>query len=185
MKISKSSAVLALVVSIAAIFSLSAQAADGTITFNGKVTDQTCTISTLGGKDFTVTLPTVSSSALGAVNATAGRTPFAINLSKCSKGQVATYFEPGTTVDLKTGRLNNQTKTNAATNVQIQLLGSNSQFLPIQAETNNGAQTNSQWVTVANEGDSAELNYYAEYFATTAAGAGDVTSHVQYTIIYQ
>ncbi|MOA49038.1 hypothetical protein D3C78_1718680 [compost metagenome] len=69
--------------------------------------------------------------------------------------------------------------------MQIQLLGSNNQFLPILAATNNGAQANSQWVTVANEGDSADLNYYAEYFATAAAGAGDVTSNVQYTIIYQ
>ena len=39
---------------------LAANAADGTITFNGKVTDKTCTISTPGGKDFAVTLPTVS-----------------------------------------------------------------------------------------------------------------------------
>lgn len=185
MKISKITAVLVLSLSTTAISSLSVQAADGNITFNGKVTDQTCTISTPSGKDFIVTLPTVSSSTLGAVSATAGRTPFAINLTKCSKGQVATYFEPGATVDFKTGRLNNQTKTNAANNVQIQLLGSNNQFLPILAATNNGAQTNSQWVVVANDGDSADLNYYAEYYATAAAGAGDVTSNVQYTIIYQ
>ncbi|MDL5429861.1 fimbrial protein [Klebsiella michiganensis] len=95
MKISKLSAVLALAVSTAAISSFSAQATDGTITFNGRVTDQTCTISTPGGKDFTVTLPTVSASTLAAQSATAGRTPFAINLSDCSKGNVATYFEPG------------------------------------------------------------------------------------------
>ncbi len=119
MKISKLSAVLALAVSTAAISSFSAQAADGTITFNGKVTDQTCTISTPGGKDFTVTLPTVSASTLATQSATAGRTPFAINLTKCSKGQVATYFEPGATVDFNTGRLNNQAQTDAATNVQI------------------------------------------------------------------
>lgn len=41
---------------------LAANAADGTITFNGKVTDKTCTISTPGGKDFSVNLPTVSKS---------------------------------------------------------------------------------------------------------------------------
>lgn len=72
MKISKLSAVLALAVSTAAISSFSAQATDGTITFNGRVTDQTCTISTPGGKDFTVTLPTVSASTLAAQSATAG-----------------------------------------------------------------------------------------------------------------
>ncbi|RLM11885.1 fimbrial protein [Gibbsiella quercinecans] len=185
MKISKLSAVLALAVSAATVSSFSAQAADGTITFNGKVTDQTCTISTPGGKDFTVTLPTVSSSTLASQSATAGRTPFSINLTQCSKGQVATYFEPGATVDFNTGRLNNQAQTDAATNVQIQLLGSNNQFLPILAAGSNGAQANSQWVAVANDGDSADLNYYAEYYATGAAGAGDVTSNVQYTIIYQ
>lgn len=187
MKISKTSALLSLVLSATAISTFSAQATDGTITFNGKVTDQTCTISTPQGKDFTVTLPTVSTSTLGSANATAGRTPFSINLTKCAKGQVAAYFEPGATVDYKTGRLNNQAKTeDAATNVQIQLLGSNNQPLPVLNVTKeNGAQANSQWVTVANEGDAADLNYYAEYFATAPAGAGDVTTNVQYTIIYQ
>lgn len=165
----------------------SALAADGTITFNGKITDQTCEITTPGGKDFTVTLPTVSAQTLAAAGEVAGRTPFAINLSNCSAGQVATYFEPGPTVDYNTGRLNNQidAASNGATNVQIQLLGENNGFLPVLAAGANGAQTNSQWVTVANEGDGADLNYYAEYYATAAAGAGDVSTNVQYTIIYQ
>ncbi len=41
-----------------------------------------------------------------------------------------------------------------------------------------------QWVDVA-EGASADLNYYAEYYATGASTAGKVTTSVQYTIIYQ
>ncbi|MBL2545168.1 type 1 fimbrial protein, partial [Klebsiella pneumoniae] len=53
---------------------LAANAADGTITFNGKVTDKTCTISTPGGKDFAVTLPTVSKNTLATAGAVAGRT---------------------------------------------------------------------------------------------------------------
>nr|WP_242880400.1 fimbrial protein [Stenotrophomonas maltophilia] len=69
---------------------LAANAADGTITFNGKVTDKTCTISTPGGKDFAVNLPTVSKNTLATAGAVAGRTPFAINLTKCSAGNVAT-----------------------------------------------------------------------------------------------
>jgi major type 1 subunit fimbrin (pilin) len=185
MKNVKSCGLMALVVSAGAISSFPVHATDGTITFNGKVTDQTCTISTPGGKDFTVTLPTVSASTLSAQSSTAGRTPFSINLTKCSKGQVATYFEPGSTVDFNTGRLVNQAQTNAATNVQIQLLGKNNQYIPILAAGANGAQNNSQWVAVTNDGDSADLNYYAEYYATNAVGAGDVTSSVQYTIIYQ
>ncbi|OBU48029.1 fimbrial protein [Stenotrophomonas maltophilia] len=162
---------------------LAANAADGTITFNGKVTDKTCTISTPGGKDFAVTLPTVSRSALAAAGAVAGRTPFAISLTACSEGSVATYFEPGSTVDFDSGRLINQASANAATNVQLQLLGSNNQFLGIRAASAGQPQANSQWVTVGSDG-SAVLNYFAEYYATAAATAGDVTSSVKYTIIY-
>ncbi|HEL2958787.1 TPA: type 1 fimbrial protein [Stenotrophomonas maltophilia] len=162
---------------------LVATAADGTITFTGRVTDKTCTISTPGGRDFAVALPTVSRSTLAAAGAVAGRTPFAINLTQCSTGNVATYFEPGSTVDFNTGRLVNQAATGAATNVQLQLLGSNSLFLPVRAAGTGLAQTNSQWVTVAADG-SANLSYFAEYYATAAATPGDVTSSVNYTIIY-
>ena len=168
---------------VLATASFSSVAADGTITFNGKVTDKTCTISTPGGKDFTVSLPAVSKNTLAVAGAVAGRTQFAINLSKCSAGNVATYFEPGSTVDFNTGRLLNQAaaSANAASNVQLQLLGSNNQVLPIKAA--GLAQTNSQWVTVGADG-SADLSYYAEYYATAAATPGDVTSSVKYTIIY-
>ncbi|MFI3487862.1 fimbrial protein, partial [Klebsiella pneumoniae] len=85
------------------------------LAFTGKVTDKTCTISTPGGKDFAVNLPTVSKNTLAAAGNVAGRTPFAINLTKCSAGNVATYFEPGSTVDFNTGRLLNQASANAAT----------------------------------------------------------------------
>lgn len=161
----------------------SAFAADGTITINGLVTDKTCDIVTPQGKDFTVTLPTVSRQTLAQAGDVAGRTPFTINLANCSEGKVATYFEPGATVDFNTGRLNNQ-DASGAQNVKVQLLGSNNQFLPILAAGANGAQANSQWVDVA-DGGSADLNYYAEYYATNASTAGRVSTSVQYTIIYQ
>lgn len=162
---------------------LAASAADGTITFNGKVTDKTCTISTPAGKDFAVTLPTVSASALASAGSVAGRTPFTISLTQCGAGDVATYFEPGATVDFNSGRLVNQAQADAARNVQIRLLGSNNQFLPVLAAGSNQAQTNSQWVTAGSDG-SATLNYFAEYYAIGAAAAGNVTTSVKYTIIY-
>lgn len=161
----------------------SAFAADGTISFDGLVTDKTCDIVNNQGKNFTVTLPTVSRQTLDVAGAVAGRTPFQINLSNCSKGKVATYFEPGITVDASSGRLINQT-TDGAQNVQIQLLGDNHQPVLVKAAGTTGAQENSQWVDTA-AGGSADLDYYAEYYATDAATAGKVTSSVQYTIIYQ
>ncbi|SKA20020.1 fimbrial protein [Novilysobacter spongiicola] len=175
----RKSIVLAAGLTAAVLAPLSASAADGTITFNGEVTAQTCDITTPGGEDFTVTLPTVASSALATAGQTAGRTGFAITLANCpTGGDVATYFEPGATVDNDSGRLNNQ---GTAGNVQVQLLGDNGQLIPVQASGT--AQANSQWVTVAGDG-SANLDYAAEYYATGAATAGGVTTSVAYTIIY-
>lgn len=155
----------------------SAFAADGTITIKGKVTDNTCVVTTPQGKNLTVTLPTVSKLSLASPGATAGRTPFTLGLTGCKVGDiVGTYFEPGATVDFATGLLNNA---GSATEVKVQLVGDNN--LPIRVLA--GPQTNSQFVTVADT--SADLNYYAEYYATGAATSGDVTTSVQYTIIYQ
>lgn len=167
-----------------ALISTQGMAADGTINFTGMVTDQTCEITTPAGVDFTVTLPRVSTSTLSATGETAGRTPFSINLSNCSSdGAVATYFEPGPTVDSTTGRLINQNGS-GATNVEIQLLGDNHQVIPVRGAGPGGAQDNSQWVTVAS-GGGADLDYYAEYYATDASTAGPVNTSVQYTIVYQ
>lgn len=178
---------LALIAALSVVGIANAQAADGTITINGLVTDKTCDIAT-SSKNLTVNLPIVSKQTLAAAGNVAGRTPFQIKLEKCSEGKVATYFEPGATVDFNTGRLLNQ-DASGAKNVNVQLLGSNNQVIPVTAAnlaTNGlaGAQSNSQWVEVAAAG-SAELNYYAEYYATGAASAGKVNTSVQYTIIYQ
>ncbi|ATZ67136.1 MULTISPECIES: fimbrial protein [Acinetobacter] len=174
---------LALIAALSVVGIANVQAADGTITINGLVTDKTCNIVTPAGKDFTVTLPTVSRQTLANAGDVAGRTPFQINLEDCSAGKVATYFEPGATVDFNTGRLINQAAAGAQ-NVDVQLLGDNNQVIPVLAAGATGAQANSQWVDVV-EGGSADLNYYAEYYATGASTAGEVTTSVQYTIIYQ
>lgn len=174
---------LALIAALSVVGIAQAQAADGTITINGLVTDKTCDIITPAGKDFTVALPTVSKQTLANSGDVAGRTPFQINLANCSEGKVATYFEPGATVDFNTGRLLNQAASGAK-NVDVQLLGSNNQVIPVLAAGSNGAQANSQWVDVV-EGGAADLNYYAEYYATGASTAGKVSTSVQYTIIYQ
>ena len=159
--------------------SAAAHAADGTVTITGKITDRTCSIDA-ESKDLSVALPTVSVSSLTAAGQTAGRTPFTINLTGCSEGKVATYFEPGTSVDFNSGRLNNVS--GDAKNVQIQLLGDNNEFIPVLGKAV-GTQLNSQEVNVT-AGGSAALNYYAEYYAQDKTTAGDVKTSVKYTIIY-
>lgn len=169
-----------LAASALALGSVAAHAADGTITITGQVTDQTCAING-GTEDIAVTLPTVGTSTLAAAGQTAGRTPFTISLTNCAAaagtaGEVATYFEPGANTNAD-GYLNN---TGDATNVQVQLLGDNNEVIKVLA---GAVQNNSQVVTV--NGGSANLNYYAQYYATSPATAGTVETAVQYTIVYQ
>jgi len=179
----KSNLLSALVLASTAMAAQVASATDGTITFNGQITAQTCTINGngTGAKDFLVTLPTVSTSALAAAGQTAGRTPFSIALSACTpdSGNVHTYFEPGVTTDADTGNL--KLDAGGASFVQIGLL--NEDFTPIKAGFSESAQ-NSKPVAIA--GGSATLSYFAEYVATgAAAGAGTANSSVMYTLVYQ
>ncbi|MCY1216163.1 Major fimbrial subunit SMF-1 [compost metagenome] len=175
----------ALVLAGTALGAQYAHAADGTITFVGKVTAQTCTINGNGtnGKNFTVTLPTVSSSTLQAAASTAGRTPFTIALTNCepTAGNVHTFFESGATTDLSTGNLIlDSGPAPVATNVQIGLL--NADASPIKAGFAD-AQQNSKTVALSN--GAATLQYYAQYVSTGNAGAGSANSSVMYTIAYE
>jgi len=176
-----------------AAISPAAFAFDGTISFTGSVTGQTCTISgNGGGNNFTVALPTVSASTLATAGNTAGRTPFNIQLTGCTPntGNVAVYYEPGATVDATTGRLVNTATTTAgtettpattaATNVQLGLLNADLTNIALGSTF---ATQNSQQVAI-NAG-TATLQYYAQYVATGgAATAGDVTSTATYSIVY-
>lgn len=164
-----------LAASALALGSVAAHAADGTVKINGLVTDQTCEVNA-NSKDITVTLPTVGAGSLATAGTTAGRTPFTINLDNCKAGDVSAFFETGGHVDAASGRLNN---TGGATNVQVQLLNDSSAVIPLLA-----TQTGTTKVTVAPDGGSAALNYYAEYYATGQATPGTVATSVQYTISY-
>ncbi len=172
----------ALTLASAAFASHSAFAADGTITFTGSVTANTCAIAGNGAssKNFTVALPNVSNKTLAAAGDTAGRTPFSIALTGCTPntGNVHTFFEAGPTVDTASGNLIN-TSTGGAANVQIGLL--NADASAIKAGATDASQ-NSKAVALA--GGNATLQYIAQYVATGATTAGAVNSSVQYTIVY-
>ena len=168
-------------------------ASDGTITFTGRITTQTCTISgNGGGNNFTVALPTVSTAALGTAGNMAGRTPFNIRLAGCTPnaGNVAVYFEPGATVDTTTGRLINTAAATpaaddvaavpAATNVQVGLLNANMSNIAVGSAF---ATQGSQQVALAD--GAATLQYYAQYVATGgAATAGNLSTTATYSVVY-
>ncbi|WP_432261182.1 fimbrial protein [Cupriavidus sp. TMH.W2] len=158
--------------------------ADGQITFKGQITAQTCTINGngTGGKNFTVTLPTVSASTLANAGDTAGQTGFQIALTNCTPntGNVHTFFEAGPTTDTTTGNL--IVDAGGATNVQIRLLNGGANPAPIKAGFTDASQGSN---SVAITGGSATLPYYAQYYATGAATAGAANSTVMYSIAYQ
>lgn len=127
MKKSVLSAVLAATFGLVALAPQHASANDGTITFNGTITDTTCTVTGNGAASgvgaITVKLPTVSTTALAKDGQTAGDTAFSLVLS-CSgtspAGKTAAlWIETSQTpaLDASTGALKNQT-TGGATNVQ-------------------------------------------------------------------
>lgn len=181
MKLKNSGLLSAIILSALVALPGTSFASDGTITFTGNVTAQTCTISgNGGGSSFTVTLPTVSVSALTTAKQTAGTTPFNIALTNCTpaSGTATVYFEPGATVDTTTGQLLNTTGT--ATNVEVGLL--NSDYSQIKLGQAVSSQ-NSKSASLAS--GSATLNYYAQYVAMGKAGAGTVNTTSLYSIVYQ
>lgn len=172
---------------MAAVMGLSAGgafASDGTINFNGALTATTCTINGNGtsSKNFTVTLPTVSTSTLKALGDTAGSTSYNIALTNCapvtSTSKAAVFYEAGTTVDPADGRLT--VATGGAANVKLELL--NQDASTIKAGYSRDLQ-NSKPADISS--GAATLNYMVRYYATGATSAGAANSSVVYSIDYQ
>ncbi|SDD74872.1 major type 1 subunit fimbrin (pilin) [Cupriavidus sp. YR651] len=181
----------ALAFAAAATVSQYAAAVDGTISFTGSITAQTCTANGNGtsSKDFTVALPNVSSGLLATAGNVAGATPFSISLTGCNpdSGNVRTFFEAGPTVDATTGRLIVASGSGAASNVQIGLFNADDDS-EIKAGFADASQNSHSVPLVAGSpagsAGSATMRYIARYVSTGAATGGAVNSSVQYTIVY-
>jgi len=178
----------ALVLAAAALAApLGCLASDGTITINGSVTAETCSIAstvgtTAGTNNFTITLPNVSSATLSAAGKTSGTTRFSLLLSGCNAmsgaGTVYAFFEHGTTVN-SAGRLSNTAATTPATGVDIELLNATGTSMNLASTAGSQGAT-----PVPVTSNTATLTYYARYYATAAAGAGNLATSVTYSIVY-
>lgn len=183
--------------SLAVVFGLgvtSVQAAStGTITFNGELTDTTCEVDIEGqGADATITLPTVGVNDLAVAGAVTGRTAFNMNLSKCSVGtvgghaKVATFFQPGNSVDLSTGRLKNMT--GSATKASLQLLDPSNSYAVINVG-NTDQVTKTAFVSIDSTAGAsagvAQLPYAVQYYAEGVTTPGTVSSSVVYNLMYK
>lgn len=169
------SAVAATIISFPAI---AAAEPDGTITFNGLISSQTCDVSVNNGSN-AVTLPNIVSSLLAEEGQVAGNTTFTVNVKDCTtkQGNVRAFFQAGTNVDLGTGTLKNN---GTAKNVHIQILDPKGNQLKVGDESQRSGATNQE---ALKEG-SAALVYSAQYYATGKAEAGVVATSVEYSIDY-
>lgn len=170
--------ILAGLITAAAISPLLANAADGTITFKGEVTANTCTVKINdGAATNTVTLPTVTTGQLAAAGDTAAPTEVRIGLSSCSTAvsSARAFFEAGPNVTAATNNLKNN---GTATNVEVQLLTPANSAIKI----GDTSQRSAAGVTLAD--GAAVMKYSAQYYATGASKAGTVDTSVTYSIDY-
>lgn len=170
-----------------AMTSRAANASDGTITFTGMITSQTCSINGTaadGARNISVSLPRATQTSLTALNSTAGDTAFTISLTGCTpeEGRVHTRFEPGATVHAASGELITS-GAGASSSLRIQLLNGNGTVINV------GAPDATQGSVAQNipVGGAVTLNYIARYkraATTPVLGAGAIAATVTYSLIY-
>ena len=172
-----STALVAVLGTVAFLPAARAAVNTGTININGKVLQDTCTVTVNGGAGNTVTLTPVMTSSLAASGTKAGATAFTLNLSGCdanaTKAQLS--FITGTN-NVADGNLKNASY---ASNVEVQLLAGGTSGSAI----NVGNDTNAPLVTLSS--GSGSTNMAAQYYATGAATAGLVSTSASITFTYQ
>lgn len=155
-------------------------ASNNTITFQGEVTAQTCSV-TVNGLEANpvVLLPTVSSSDLAASGQTKGKTTFTLGVSGCTTGtsdiDIKTVF-----VGSQVTAAGNLQNTGTAENVELQLLQNETTTTGINLNSNVAQEG---IVLLAGE-TSAEHNFAVQYYATGEATPGTVLASVQYAVSY-
>ena len=195
-------ALIAAGITTAMVIPMAGQASDGTITFTGAVTANTCTISVNGGAaTATVSLPTVDTVALTGTSpkTTAAGTFFSIAVSGCTNPvlndfggsaptHVAIYFEAGLYVDQATGGLINS----AASGSNVEVMLYNASGSAVAASTVVGTQimpgTPTHQPTTMAIGTGGTQWFYAGY-STSGAGAsgataGAVSTQITYSLVY-
>lgn len=153
-----------------------AQAIDGTIKFEGNITDTACVVNS-SGADQTVALGTVPASSFTAAGDVASAQKFNITLTDCPAGTVGVTFG-GSSDPVNTDLLKlDSGMTATGVGVRINNADDSSQVL-----INDTASA--KRVTVGTDG-TAVLNFVGQYQSTSAtvtAGTANATS--QFTVLY-
>ncbi|PRL63122.1 fimbrial protein [Haemophilus influenzae] len=172
---------------IACIVALPAYAYDGKVTFEGEIlSDGTCKIET-DSQNRTVTLPTVGKANLRLAGQTAAPVPFSITLKECNKvdaGNSALLFNGATAGQ---PYLPNTASSGKANNVGIQIIKADGTGTPIKVD---GSQANSEKAADTGKEQNGTViqprfDYFAHYYATGAATAGEVEATATFQVQYK
>lgn len=172
---------LALLLGTALVSGSAFAASDNTITFQGEVTDETCSVAVNGNSASPVVLlPTVSAADLAASGDTAGPVTFDIGLSGCTGSSSADTKISTVFVGNQVTTNGNLGNTGTATNVEVQLVDTTGAVIDLT----NGF-TGDGDLTLAAGDTEASATYTAQYYATSASTAGTVEATLQYAVSYQ
>jgi len=164
---------------VSALFASQAFAVSGnTITFQGEVTTDTCSV-TINGSDAkpVVLLPTVSVDALKVGGATTGNTTFELDVTGCSAKDDSTIYAEFIGNNVSTnGNLKNMATTNPAGKVEIRIIKADESAFNFSTK-----QTDK--LTPLKSG-ATNATYTAQYYADGQATAGAVEATLQYAISY-
>lgn len=180
-------ALLACVALLDCIVALPAYAVDGKVTFEGEIlSDGTCKIET-DSQNRTVTLPTVGKANLRLAGQTAAPVPFSITLKECNAvdAEKSALLFSGATAGQS--YLPNATGSGKATNVGIQIVKADGTGTPIIVD---GSQANSEKAPDTGKAQNSTViqprfDYFARYYATGAATAGDVEATATFQVQYK
>jgi len=156
-------------------------ASDNTISFQGEVAAETCSVTVNGNAASPVVLlPTVSTSDLEASGSTAGQTSFEVGVSGCTGDSANATTISSVFVGNNVSTNGNLSNTGTASNVEVQILDTADTAIDLTS-----GYTASGDLTLAAGETSSSATYSAQYYATGAATSGTVAASLQYAVTYQ
>lgn len=161
----------------ATAFTGTAMAYDVRIDINGQLTSSTCQIDTANSPlNKTINLPTLSTNSLNAAGSHAGRTPLTLSISNCEAETTATVnFEASSVNVTPAGTLKNLATTDAAANVELQLLDGSAQVLNLNTDT----------PSYNIDGGKGSMTLYAQYYSPNGnVQSGAVSSYIEMSMNY-
>lgn len=160
---------------------------DGRVTFQGEIlSDGTCKIET-DSKNRTVTLPTVGKANLRIAGQTAAPVPFSITLKECKIDDAIKANLLFSGAAQGQSYLSNKTDSGKANNVGIQIVKADGTGTPIKVD---GSKANSEKAPDTGKEQNGTViqprfDYFAHYYATGAATAGDVEATATFQVQYK